>query len=112
MKGSKIASRYAQALLDLAVEKNVLDKVNADMVQFAEVCNESKELRNLLSSPIIPATKKLDVLNQAFAKDMDAMSMGFIALIVKHSRENLMAEIAAAYTQLYKVHRNILDVYV
>lgn len=37
MKGNKIASRYAKALLDLAVEQNVLDNVNADMINVAEV---------------------------------------------------------------------------
>lgn len=112
MKGNKIASRYAQALLDLAVEKNVLDKVNADMVQFVEVCNESKELKNLLSSPIVAGTKKLEVLNAIFANSMDKMSLGFMTLIVKHSREKLLAEIASAFTEMYKVNRNILDVFI
>ncbi|MBK9592339.1 MAG: F0F1 ATP synthase subunit delta [Crocinitomicaceae bacterium] len=43
MKGNKVTSRYAKALLDLAVEQNVLDKVNADMINLVEVFEASKD---------------------------------------------------------------------
>jgi len=42
---------------------------------------------------------------------MDKMSIGFMALILKHSRENLLPEIASSFTSLYKVNKNIIDVY-
>lgn len=112
MKGSKVASRYAQALLDLAIEQKSLDKVNADMVELTQVCAESKDLTNLLKSPIVDSKKKMDVLNSLFAKNMDKMSIGFMSLIVKHSRENLLQEIASSFTSLYKVNKNIIDVYI
>jgi len=112
MKGRKVASRYAQALLDLAIEQKSLDKVNADMVELSQVCAESKDLTNLLKSPIIDSSKKMDVLNALFSKNMDKMSIGFMSLILKHSRENLLPEIASSFTSLYKVNKNILDVYI
>jgi len=112
MKGSKVASRYAQALLDLAIEQKSLDKVNVDMLQLAEVCAESNELTNLLKSPIVNDKKKLDILNALFGNSMDKMSLGFMSLIVKHSRENLLPEIASSFTSLYKVNKNIIDVYI
>jgi F-type H+-transporting ATPase subunit delta len=112
MKGNKVASRYAQALLDLAVEQNATDRVNVDMVEFAAVYNESKELQNLMKSPVVPGKKKLDVLAALFGGKMDKMSTAFMALIVKQSRENLLGEMASAFTELYKAHKNILDVFV
>ena len=65
MKSSKVASRYAQALLDLAIEQKSLDKVNADMIQFSEVCEESKELKNLLRSPIFDGKKNIGLSSGA-----------------------------------------------
>src|SRR5687768_8132626 len=112
MKGNKVASRYAQALLDLAVEQNALDRVYADMVEFASIYSESKELRTLLDSPVVPGKKKLDVLTALFGGKMDKMSTSFMNLVVKHSREGLLGEVAAAFTELYKAHKNILDVFV
>ncbi|MEN9978409.1 MAG: hypothetical protein RLZZ569_1034, partial [Bacteroidota bacterium] len=41
MKGSKTANRYAQALLDLAIERNVLDVVAGDMKFLSIVCAEN-----------------------------------------------------------------------
>lgn len=112
MKGNKVASRYAQALLDLAIEQDVLDKVNADMILVAELCNESRELENLLKSPIVDAGKKLAALEMVFAKDLHKLSMGFITLIIKKSRESLVKEIAESFVALYKVHKNIVDVFI
>lgn len=112
MKGNKIASRYAQALLDLAIEQDVLVRVNADMILVAELCNESRELANLLKSPIVDSAKKLSALDSIFGKDLHKLSMGFISLIIKKSRESIVAEIAESFISLYKLHKNIVDVYI
>jgi F-type H+-transporting ATPase subunit delta len=66
MKISKSASRYAQALLDLAIEQNKLDAVAADMKYMATVCAENPELELMLQSPVVKADKKLSVLNAIF----------------------------------------------
>lgn len=107
----KIASRYAKALLDLAIEQKVLDQVNTDMVSLAAVCDESKDLTAALRSPVIAPFKKVDILNSVFAKNMNPMSMGFMHLIVKNSRAGLLPEIADSFIDLYKRHNNIVDVY-
>ncbi|MEO9533763.1 MAG: ATP synthase F1 subunit delta [Crocinitomicaceae bacterium] len=111
MASSRVASRYAKALLDLSIEQNSLDKVNADMLNLASLCRESKDLSNLLKSPIIDKNKKVDAFNAVFGKDMDKMSLGFFQLIVKNSRADIVAEIAESFVALYKEHNGMLDVY-
>ncbi|MCG8576751.1 MAG: ATP synthase F1 subunit delta [Flavobacteriales bacterium] len=110
MKGSKVASRYAQSLLDLAVERNVLDKINGDMKSLASVCRESKDLQNLLKSPIVNSDMKIKAFNEIFGKSMDEMSLGFVKLIVKNKRGAILSQIAESFTSLYKEHNNILEV--
>jgi len=110
MSVSKVAYRYAQALLDLSEEQNLQDKVNADMMQLAGVCKESKDFGSLLMSPIIDAGKKIDVFNALFESNMEKMSIGFLKLIIKNSRENLLPEIANGFVKLYKKSKNILEV--
>ena len=65
MSVSRVAYRYAQALLDLSTEQNSLDKVKADMMQLSTVCKESKEFATLLSSPIVDSKKKTEISVQS-----------------------------------------------
>ncbi|MBI5010130.1 MAG: F0F1 ATP synthase subunit delta, partial [Bacteroidia bacterium] len=52
MNDSKISVRYSKALFETAVEKNILDRVNQDMLFISEIC-KLPEMKDLLSSPII-----------------------------------------------------------
>ncbi len=110
MKGTIVASRYAKSLLDLSIEQNTLDKVNNDMVQLSETCAESKDLKNLLNNPTINDSKKIEIFNALFKGKMEDLSLSFITLITKNSRESILPAIAESFTQLYKAHNNILDV--
>lgn len=110
MRETRAASRYAKALLDLSIEQNSLDKVNDDMVELAMLCHESKDLENLLHSPIVDRKKKRDIFEAIFGKKMDKLSLGFINLIIKNSRENILPEIAESFVSQFKKHKNIVDV--
>ncbi len=107
---SKAAVRYAQALLDLALEQKVADKVNNDMASLNAMCNENKELANFLSSPIIPKNKKVEVFDALFTGKVEAMSLNFFKLITKNKREDILHQIAESYVELFKAHSGIVDV--
>lgn len=110
MSVSRVAYRYAQALLDLSTEQNSVDKVNADMMQLSGVCKESKEFANLLSSPIVDAKKKKEIFSAVFESKVEKISLDFINLVLKNSREDLLGLIAESFISLYKKSKNILDV--
>jgi len=111
MKGNKVASRYAKALLDLAVEKNSLDQVYTDMVNVSQVLTDSKDLAAVLGSPVISPDKKATILETVFGNSCTPMSLGFLRLIVKKTRAGILPEIAGSFIEHYKKHNNILDVY-
>jgi F-type H+-transporting ATPase subunit delta len=107
MKGSKTANRYAQALLDLAIERNVLDVVAGDMKFLSIVCAENRDFELMLASPIVRADKKIAVLKTVFTH-FDALSTQFIELIAKNGREAILPEIAIAFEAQLNDHRGIL----
>nr|WP_294862586.1 ATP synthase F1 subunit delta [uncultured Fluviicola sp.] len=109
MKISKSASRYAQALLDLAIEQNKLDAVAADMKYMATVCAENPELELMLQSPVVKADKKLSVLNAIFDQ-FDQLTNLFVDLIVKNGREAYLSQIAGSFDVLLKAHQGIVPV--
>lgn len=106
MRNIKAASRYAKALLDLAIETNQLDKVQADMVSFKQTVNGSKELANLLNSPIVKAHKKQEVLKAIFASNFSELGAKYLDLLVAKNREALLPEIATQFQALYEKHNN------
>ncbi len=48
MKSTKAASRYAKALLELAMDQGVQDKISADMAYVSKIYLEEKDFVNLL----------------------------------------------------------------
>jgi F-type H+-transporting ATPase subunit delta len=112
MSVTKVAYRYAQALIDLAAERNTVEEVYADMNHLAELCEESRDFRAFLKSPVVAWHKKQSIFKSILEDKISEMSMGFINLIAKNSRESLLAEIAEGYIQLYKKSKDIHELYV
>lgn len=110
MKGTIVASRYAKSIFELALENNSSDKIQNDMVLIADTFENSKELLNLVKNPIIHASKKSEIFKSIFNGKIEAMSLAFIELIIKNSREVILPQITISYQELYKKHNNIVDV--
>lgn len=109
MNSTKAASRYAKALLELAIEQGNLEKVAADMAYMHKVCSEEKEFVILLNSPIIKSDKKISIFNSLFG-DFDRLSSMFIDLIAKNRREYMLGDIAASFDTQLKAHKGIVPV--
>jgi F-type H+-transporting ATPase subunit delta len=109
MNSTKAASRYAKALLELAIEQGNLDKVAADMAYMHKVCVEEKDFLILLNSPIIKSDKKISIFQSIFG-DFDRLSSMFIELIAKNRREYMLGEIASSFGAQLKAHKGIFPV--
>lgn len=109
MKGGKAAGRYAQALLDLALEQNQLEAVKDDMLMVNQVCSESRDLELMLQSPIIKGDKKAAVLESVFGAHLSNLSMSFIRLITSKGRETMLHAMAHSLLALYKNHKGIVQ---
>jgi F-type H+-transporting ATPase subunit delta len=108
MKNPLLASRYAKALLGLALEQDKLEEVNNSMTAFGSMTAGSKELTNFFKSPVIKADKKANVVNALASKaGTDEMTKGFINLIINKKRDVFLPEIFTAFQEQYKAHKNI-----
>ncbi|MCC5923505.1 MAG: ATP synthase F1 subunit delta [Crocinitomicaceae bacterium] len=109
MKGTKVAVRYAQSLIELSEERNASDAVMKDMKLIIDTVNENRELTVFLNNPIIKADKKTDVLSKIFTS-FDELTLAFIRLITKNNRESLLPVIAKEYIAKLKALRGIVPV--
>ncbi len=107
MSGIRIASRYAKSLLDLCIEKGQLDAAQADMVMLKGIMDESRDLRLMLSSPVVKADKKIDILQMLFDGKLNAITMAFITLLTRKGREGYLPEIVTSFLNQLRKHQGI-----
>ena len=107
MKGTRAASRYAKSLLDLSTEQKTVEEVYKDMEMIASTVSKNREFAVVLQSPIIKSDKKQSILDSLFPKATD-LTKGFINIIVRKGRENILGQIAEAFVQQYKTQKGII----
>ncbi len=108
MKGTKVATRYAKSLMELALDQNKLDQVAGDMNYLLET-SENHDFELFLNNPIVKSDKKIDIYKELFGQFEDLTS-NFINLITKNGREAYLPEIAQAFDSLLKEHKGIVAV--
>lgn len=104
---TKLARVYAKALIELALEQNAMDKVEADMKMVQTLINESRDFSNLLKSPVVKSDKKMAIFNEIFKGSMNALSLKFAEIVFKHSREASFNTIAQAYINMCLAQKGI-----
>ena len=107
MPNPRLATRYAKALIDLAIEKNQLEQVFADMQWLRSVYKTNRDFVNLLRSPIINAETKKKIIEAIIKSSVSPITSGFVTLLATKSRESNLPEIVNAFITSYKEKKNI-----
>lgn len=110
MANTLIAQRYAKAIFDLALEKNVLEDTRADMELIRSVCGENKDFRLLLKSPVIKSEKKMRIMESLFKGKISELSLRFLLIITRKKREKVIADIAGEFIEIYKEFKHIFTI--
>ena len=107
MQNDRISGRYAKALLDLATERNELAQINDQFNDLGEMIASSKELRDLLETPVIPTSTKGKVLKSLCGTEMPDLGNNFLDIILNRKREGYLANIIENFKLLYNEKMNI-----
>lgn len=107
MSASRIASRYAKSLLDLAIERNQLDEVYGQVSSIKRNIAESSDLALLLKSPIVASDKKLSCLNAIYGGKVNELVQKFIELVVGKRREAYLGEITESFISQYNAKKGV-----
>jgi len=108
MQGTRVASRYAKAFIDLAMEQGMFEEAHKDMQYISEMCESNHDFITFLKSPIIKTDKKQAVLKQLFSGKLNKVTEAYIQLITAKKREIYLAEIANEFINQYKEKKKIL----
>lgn len=103
MKRILLAKRYAKALFEIALQEKAISEVNDDMELLMTVMAENRELRKLMTNPLITPLKKNQLMMSIFGSHLNKISKKFIEILIRKGREQEVAEIA------YQYHKHFLD---
>lgn len=107
MAAVRFAGRYAKSLLDLSIERNILDAVHGDVTGMQKVLGSSGELVAMLKSPIIKSDKKQAILNSLFSGKVNELTEKFLTITVNKKREAGLPDIFDAFIDQYNDHHKI-----
>jgi F-type H+-transporting ATPase subunit delta len=105
-----VGARYAQALFDLAVEKNALPAVEADLKALEAMRAASADLRTLLTSPKFTAEEKSKGLTAiAERAELSVTTRKFLGLLAHNRRTPALEGIIKAFHRLAAARRGVVS---
>lgn len=104
---TRLGKRYAKSILDLALEMQVQDAVKTDMEKIIATLDSSRELRNLVKSPVVKPEKKIAIFRELFQNELSELSRHFLEIITRKGREANLENIARGYLELYRAHQGV-----
>lgn len=100
MKSSKVAKRYARALLGLSAESAQLETWGAELERLAQMV-AAPELERAFASPEITPATKLVALEKIAAKlELSYPVRSFAAVVARHGRIEDLPAVAEAYRRM------------
>lgn len=110
MSNTRLATRYAKSLIDLAIERNELDKAYADMKWLQSLCKSNRDFVNMLRSPVIKSDTKGNIIVAVAQDNIGKLVNSFIHLLVNKGREGSLPEITTQFIEQYKKHKEIYSI--
>lgn len=106
---SKVAKRYAKAVFELAVENNVLENTEKELLQIENSIKSSSELENFLLNPLISHMKKAEIMDDLYKDRVSGLTYRFLILVAKKGRLSKLSEIIEYFKRFVLVYRNQVE---
>lgn len=106
----RVTSRYARALLGLALERHELDVVDNYLVQIRLLLEQCPDVTRLMLNSTVTQKDKEDFLDRVFLKDAPILVSNFLKLIIKKNRFQDFAGIQEEFHRIAEASKGIVEV--
>jgi F-type H+-transporting ATPase subunit delta len=110
MKNTRVARRYAAALMSASVERNALAETTKDLELIAGVLKTSREFRLLMTSPIVSVRKKTEIVKEGLGRHIGPGTLAFVTMLIAKRREQVLSDIIEAFGALHDQRLGIVNV--
>jgi F-type H+-transporting ATPase subunit delta len=105
----EIARVYAEALFDVAKEKDKLDRIHEELNQFAEALADDREMQVFFFSPYFSSAEKRDGIERAVS-DANPEFVNFLELLAEKHRMPVLFRVQRQFEERWKEENRKLDV--
>ncbi len=107
MDRNRVTVRYAKALLELAIDHQVLETIVSD-VHLIEEALQHKGFSTYLMLPKVSEGGKYKKVEALFVDHLHPLSLNFLRLIFQNNRELFLKDICRNFIQMAKRNQNIV----
>ena len=110
MTSRTAATRYARALLDVAIKESVdLDRVVRELDEFIGLLKQQPALERVMLNPAVPAPRKRAAMEEIVKLTGFATVVSkLLVLLADRDRLALLPELSAAYHEMLAVRQNVV----
>ena len=105
----EIARVYADALFEVAKEKDELDEIHDQLGEFADALNESRDMRTFFFSPYFSSAEKRDAIRSAVSGASEEF-INFLELLAEKHRMPAIFRIRDRYDEFWAEAKRRLEV--
>ena len=106
MASTASARRYAQAVFQIALERDALDAWSEDLRVLATGL-ENREFAELLDAPQVPVGTKVSMITDVLGDSVDGLARNLLAVLARRSLAHLLPDIADEFGSLVDEHNGI-----
>ena len=100
MSEAVVAKRYADALFQLATEKNIVDKLISELETVQKVFQQDEKLNDFLNHPRITNDEKRKVIDASF-ENFDKNVVNTLKLLVERHRLGIVSSVVEEFVHLH-----------
>lgn len=106
MKADPIVKAYAQALYQIALAEDAVDKAEDELFQIRKMMESQRELREFLRDPNLPADGKKKALSEILADKASRLTINHLEFVIDQGRGDLIPQIAEVFSDTVFAARN------
>lgn len=99
MSDRRAATRYAEALFDLADARGMVDDLRAELQDLAGLVRETPSLQVVLERPDLDSARKLEVVRGVLGEKFSDTITALLSVLLEHDRGEEVATVAGAFAE-------------
>jgi F-type H+-transporting ATPase subunit delta len=106
MRADPVAKAYAQALYQIALAEEAVDKVEDELFQVRKTIESQGKLREFLRDASLPSEVKKQALSEILGDKVSKLTINHLEFVIDQGRGDLIPQIAEAFSEMVFTARN------
>jgi F-type H+-transporting ATPase subunit delta len=108
MRETRVARRYAQALFQVAISKEIIDIVASELFQLKSFIEKDGRFLKFLEAPQVLTEHKIDLIKALFTTRLSPPLVSFLLLLIEKNRIEFLGNIAGEFEKLLEDYKGLI----